>query len=312
MAAPQAAAQLPAGADWVYEPKWDGIRASVTTGPAPQVWSRHGKDLTDRVPGLVAAAAAVPQVAELDCELVAFLAGQVRFDAVTAHLRSPRAPGALIAVVFDLLSLDGEDLTGSAWAVRRARLAPLIPAWSDPTFQLIHTTEDLSEAQSWLTGEMPGVEGVVAKRRAAAYRVARGDWVKVRSRQPRLAVLVGFTGAPAAPRTLLVGLPDATGRVHVAGQTAQLPDEVRKQAGSALGMLRQERRSVAASRVGLAGGERVGYTAVEAVLVVEVEADTAFEAGRWRHPLRWSRWRPELSVGQVPTVGETEGGGERG
>src|SRR4051794_11378318 len=75
-----AAGSMPGGA-W-YEPKWDGFRGAIVIGSGgPRLWSRQGKDLTDRFPDIVAAASTqVPPGTVLDGELVIWNGNRLVFD----------------------------------------------------------------------------------------------------------------------------------------------------------------------------------------------------------------------------------------
>ncbi len=54
------------------------------------------------------------------------------------------------------------------------------------------------------------------------------------------------------------------------------------------------------------GGADVDYVPVEPVLVAEVVVDRAYDRGRWRHPVRHVRLRPDLDPSRLP--GWTPGG----
>ncbi|MGK5741399.1 hypothetical protein [Micromonospora sp. URMC 103] len=54
--------------------------------------------------------------------------------------------------------------------------------------------------------------------------------------------------------------------------------------------------------------EPLRYVQVEPTAVVEIDADVAFEHQRWRHQVRFTRTRPDMSIYDVPLVlGEEEG-----
>ena len=68
---PSAAVRPPQGDDWIHEPKWVGFRFQIIKdGSSVRLYSRHGADYTDRLPGMVEAFGKLPtQTAILDGEL---------------------------------------------------------------------------------------------------------------------------------------------------------------------------------------------------------------------------------------------------
>ncbi|WP_256220806.1 hypothetical protein [Streptomyces sp. CC53] len=107
---------------------------------------------------------------------------------------------------------------------------------------------------------------------------------------------------PGSSRTLLLGRYDTDGRLQYVGRTTTLA----RAAGTAVADL------LAAGRRGhpwtgwsfsaeWGSQEKLVVTLVEPELVVEVGVDVARDAsGRWRHPARWHRPRPDLSPADVP------------
>src|SRR4051794_34257664 len=118
------------GDDWLLERKFDGERCVARTeGDEVRLESRTGKDLTGTYPE-VRAALAGPRDRELllDGEVVAFDGDQTSFSRLQQRLGTTRpSPEQLAAFpvvycVFDVLEVDGEDLTGRPLGERRERL----------------------------------------------------------------------------------------------------------------------------------------------------------------------------------------------
>jgi ATP-dependent DNA ligase len=112
---PQLAAlvkQAPDGPDWLHEIKFDGYRmhARFDAGRV-QILTRRGNDWTDKYPAIAKAIAGLPaQNAYLDGELGGVLPdGRTAFNLI--QNASDRGQGSLVFFLFDLLFLDGEDLT---------------------------------------------------------------------------------------------------------------------------------------------------------------------------------------------------------
>ncbi|WP_237523007.1 hypothetical protein [Streptomyces sp. SID1328] len=111
------------------------------------------------------------------------------------------------------------------------------------------------------------------------------------------------TGSLAAPRTLLLGRFDDEGRLQYVGRTT-----LARKASAALADLLAAGRSGHpwtgwSFSAGWGSREQLDVTLVEPDLVVEVGVDVARDAsGRWRHPARWHRPRPDLSPTDVPRL----------
>lgn len=227
-------ADLPRGTDWCYEVKWDGVRALPdTTSGRLRIHARSGREITAAYPEL-ASLAALPR-AVLDGEIVVLAGGVPSFealaermhvrDAVRAQRLAARSPVTFVA--FDLLVLDGADLTRRPLDERRAALAALeVP----DRVQLSPTYPDLDPL--WDVTLEHGLEGVLAKRRSSTYQPGRRspDWVKAAHRGSRVAAVVGWRpeGAPEAGRAVVAGAgplgavllaaPDAEGRWRYLGK----------------------------------------------------------------------------------------------
>jgi bifunctional non-homologous end joining protein LigD len=114
--------QLPTRGDWAYEVKWDGFRAIVSTDTRFRVRSRRGWNMTDFVPEL----AALPAFATFDGELCAFGPdGSPDFPLICERMLMRHTGIRVTYMIFDLLSLDGHDLTRVAYSERRAQLEAL-------------------------------------------------------------------------------------------------------------------------------------------------------------------------------------------
>lgn len=113
------ARELPAGKQWVYEPKWDGFRCLVfRDGSEVTLQSRNGRELTRYFPELVAALAAnLPPAVVLDGEIVIAGPEGLDFDALLQRIHpagsrvrklADATPSSFVA--FDLLGLGPADL----------------------------------------------------------------------------------------------------------------------------------------------------------------------------------------------------------
>lgn len=210
---------VPTGAGWIHEVKWDGMRVLVeVSGGRVRLTSRNGNDVTAAFPEF--ATLDLPDLV-LDGEVVAFADGRPDFGVLatrlqrrgrTARLRAEVAPVTLIA--FDLLELEGRDLTREPLARRRELLEGL--GLGDHLVQVPPVHDDgelLLEAT-----RAQGLEGIVSKRLASRYAqgVRSPDWLKFAHR-PRTSWVVGGwrpeTGSASRLGAVLVGEPTERGLV---------------------------------------------------------------------------------------------------
>ena len=197
---------LPGGC--LYEPKWDGYRLVVVrTASSTRLWSKQGRDLTDRFPDIAAAALAqVPAGTVLDGEVVIW--HDDRLDFGLLQQRMSTTPGRMAGlaaahpasyVAFDLLAAGGSDLRGQRLARRRAELERLAARWAPP-LQLSPATSDPAEARQWFTDFRPaGVEGLVAKGAGTRYAPGRREWLKVKSWETTEVLAGGVIGPIERP-----------------------------------------------------------------------------------------------------------------
>jgi bifunctional non-homologous end joining protein LigD len=188
--------------NWAYEIKWDGMRAvGFVHDGALRLQSVNGLDATDRFPELSPLAEALrPHDAVLDGEIVTFDEhGRPSFGLLQPRMqaRNPAAArersGAqpVFYVLFDLLELDGRDLTAEPYEQRRATLLDLVapgPHWK--------------VSEGWVGGgpellevmRTQGMEGLIAKRLGSRYEVGRRsrNWLKLKVRRRQEFVVGGW------------------------------------------------------------------------------------------------------------------------
>lgn len=191
MAAVQVA-KLPEGPEWLYELKLDGYRALLMKdGPKAQVRSRNDKNLTRMYPSIVRSTLTLgADQAVLDGEIVALdPSGRPSFQALQHRGSNPGHQ--IVFYAFDVLHLDGKDLTGEPLTKRRSRLTRVLKpnATLRLSQELPGTATDVMKAV-----QAAGLEGVVAKRRNSAYQPGErsGDWVKLKLEKVQEFVIGGY------------------------------------------------------------------------------------------------------------------------
>ena len=179
---PVTAKTVPAGDDWLHEPKLDGYRLQVAKeGRMMRLYSRRGHDWSKRLAALTNALRAIPaHSAVLDAELC-FLGPDGAPDFFRLLKAAFRSQGGELAVyAFDLLHLNSQDLRPQPLIERRQHLERLLRRAKVPCLHLVDAFDDgekLLEA-----AEQHRLEGVVSKRRAAPYQSGpSGDWLKVKT-----------------------------------------------------------------------------------------------------------------------------------
>lgn len=285
---------VPRGGDWAHEVKWDGIRALVeVTGGAVRVWSRNENDISVAWPELQALGALEHDVV-LDGEIVALGDGVPSFGALAdrMHVRDVRKierlaranPVTLLA--FDVLRLDGEDLTGRPLRERRRLLESLgldVPSMA-AAVQVPATYDDgetLLEA-----AEAQGLEGIVSKKWSSAYHPGRRsrDWLKFPIRPTASYVVGGYrheTDSDHRLGAVLVGEPTADGLVF----RGKVGSGIAGRAGQRLGdLLRPLARESSPFAAALTRADTVGTVWVEPEVVVDVQYLAFTRDGRLRQP----------------------------
>jgi bifunctional non-homologous end joining protein LigD len=200
----------PPPGDWLYELKWDGYRAiGIKDAGNAILLSRNNKDLTEKFPAIAAALASLRcRDAVLDGEIVALDSeGRSSFQLLQDYqLNASRPP--LAWYVFDLLSLDGHDLTRLPLTERQKRLATLLKDAPEP----IRPSQPLKGRFHQLLAQVRkhGIEGLIGKLPGSKYEPGRrtGAWIKIKVLNEQEFVIGGFT-PPGGSRkyfgALLVG-----------------------------------------------------------------------------------------------------------
>ncbi|HRP77933.1 MAG TPA: DNA ligase D [Aquamicrobium sp.] len=206
----------PEGAGWVHEIKFDGYRLQARLdGGKVALLTRGGLDWTDRFGKAVPKAlAALPaSQALIDGELVVEASGGASdFSALQADLSAGRTD-RFAFYAFDLLHLDGQDLTGATLVERKAVLARLLNKAAPELRYSEHFEEN---------GEMVlrhacrlSLEGVVSKRANGKYRSGRGrDWIKSKCGHRQELVIGGYVPSSTSARaigSLVLGFHDKAG-----------------------------------------------------------------------------------------------------
>jgi bifunctional non-homologous end joining protein LigD len=218
-----AADQAPDGAEWLHEIKYDGYRllAQIRNGKA-RLSTRNGLDWTAKFPALAARFGELSvEAALIDGEIVHIEAnGTTNFGHLQDAIATERTE-ALVFYAFDLLHLDGWDLTGAALEDRKTTLASLVPPHADG--ELRYSDHQIGRGPDFFRHACGfALEGIVSKRRDSVYHAGRHDsWLKVKCANREEFVVIGFS-EPAGGRrglgALVLGYYDPQGELRYAGR----------------------------------------------------------------------------------------------
>ncbi|MEO7726624.1 MAG: DNA ligase D [Burkholderiales bacterium] len=280
----------PTGDDWIHELKYDGYRMlSRLDRGRVRIISRNGKDWTGKFPALAAAVKALTaRTAWLDGEVCAVDAqGRTDFQALQnalSGLSSEEGNTALVYFVFDLLHLDGHDLTGVTLVERKRLLQELIGDGS----AAIRFSPEVRGAGKEVFSQAcaKGLEGIVSKQAQSTYGAGQRarSWVKVKCSKRQEMVIGGFTdpqGSRAGFGALLLGV-YAGGELRYAGKVGTgFDDGTLEKMRRQLNKLEQKTAPFANPPRGF---EAKGAHWVAPKLVAEIEFTEWSTAGALRHP----------------------------
>lgn len=210
---------VPTGSRWLHEMKYDGYRLLVAVGGGKaRAYTRSGLDWSDKFDAIVQAAAKLDVgSALLDGEAVVLDGdGRSSFQALQGALKG--APATIDYYAFDLLELNGEDLTGLPLTDRKAKLREILPD-GDPRIR--YSEHIVGNGEKLLHNFCDaGLEGVISKLANAKYVGSRaGSWVKTKCIKRQEFVIVGWTPSDKSRsfRSLILGVHDK-GELRYAGK----------------------------------------------------------------------------------------------
>jgi ATP-dependent DNA ligase len=301
--------EIPHGALWQYEPKWDGFRClAFRDGDKIELQSKAGQPLGRYFPEIMEALRELKAAKfVLDGEIVILQNGHLSFDDLLQRIHpaasrikklSVETPSTFL--VFDELVDDrGHSLIGQTQAARRERLELFFKTFKgNAKVRLSPMTRELAEAQRWMKElASTGCDGVVAKALDQPYASGERAMRKIKSMRTADCVVGGFRYASKGGEigSLLLGVYNENGQLDHVGFSSSFATPERKQLKKILKSYMD-----GAGFDGKAPGgpsrwstERSGeWERLAPKLVCEVRYDH-FSGGRFRHGTKFLRWRPE-------------------
>lgn len=284
MEAATSTADAPSGKDWIHEIKLDGYRleARIDHGRV-KLLTRSALDWTAKFKTLAKAFSDFPvDQALIDGEVVVETdKGFSSFSELQSDLKEGRE-NRLVFYAFDLMHLDGYDLTRTPLIERKRALASIMPGDASGFIRLSEHFETDGETLKNHVCRL-GFEGIVSKRASAPYVSGRTrDWLKVKCSNRQELIVIGYTPSTTARRavgSLALGVFDGETLVYVgrvgSGFSAKASEDLWRQ----LEPLR--RPEPPASIPSDADTKRVRW--VEPLLVAEIEFREWTAGGHVRH-----------------------------
>jgi DNA ligase D-like protein (predicted ligase)/DNA ligase D-like protein (predicted polymerase)/DNA ligase D-like protein (predicted 3'-phosphoesterase) len=299
----RAANKPPASSDYLYEVKWDGIRALISLDEGEvKIRGRNGLDLTRQFPELRIPEQAFRATGGLfDGEIVCLEADGKPSFADVIHRMQQKAVGSIerakvkhpaVCYVFDCLYLDGRPIVNEPLARRREWLEDAIRKGS--AYRVSEAVED-GPAFFEAVKQM-GLEGIMAKQRGSAYVPGKRSeaWLKIKIKQTLECVIIGYTRGQGDRETTF-------GALHL----AQVGDNELKYVGKVgSGFNADSLKAVSAELEKLAVIKRpikekpleeARSVWVEPKLICEVQFATLTRDGVLREPV-FLRLRPDLNI----------------
>ncbi len=191
----------PTSDDYLYEIKWDGIRALIALDEGQiTIHTRNKMNITNRFPELLVAEKAFRATSGLfDAEIVCLDAAGKPVFKDTIHRMQQTTEGAIerarakfpaVCYVFDCLYLDGRPIINEPLVRRRAWMADAIKRES-----AYRVSEVVEEGQELFdAAKAMGLEGIMAKERNSTYHPGKrtSHWLKIKTRHTTECVIVGY------------------------------------------------------------------------------------------------------------------------
>jgi ATP-dependent DNA ligase len=313
---------IPAGENFIFEPKWDGFRALVfRDGADVVIQSRDLKPLQRYFPELIEPLKKdLPERCVLDGEVVIAHGGALQFEALLQRIHpaasrikmlSEQWPASYVA--FDMLALGDEDLRQKPQKERRAKLEASLGK-AQPPIYMTPATRDHALAEDWFNRfEGAGLDGVVAKDENLVYSPGKRTMIKIKHERTVDCAVAGFRWYKdmkgVAVGSLLLGLYDAEEQLQHIGVTSSFTLERRKELLKELEPLREnavkdhpwadwaaEQRDDGDRKPGMKSRwnakKDLSWEPLRVERVCEVSFDH-MQGRRFRHTSHFKRWRPD-------------------
>ncbi len=297
------AEKIPSGDDYVYEIKWDGIRALIALEDGQvRITSRNKNDITKQFPELLLADKAFRATNGLfDAEIVCLdKSGKPEFKKVIhrlmntgeTNIQKMSKSSPVYCYIFDCLYLDGRSLVNESLVKRKEWLKDAVK--KDTPYRVSEFVEDGKSLFN--AAREHALEGVMAKKKDSKYLPGRRSegWLKIKVRQTSECVILGYTPGKGNREATFGALQIAekiSGDLFYRGKVGTgFDDHLMKEIFSLLKKLKKVKKPI------LKGGKIVDEKITEWVepsLLVEVSFSQLTADQMYREPV-FVRLRPDL------------------
>lgn len=194
--------------DWIFEIKWDGYRgvAEVDHGKV-KLYSRNLLPFNDDYPTIVESLKQIKHTAILDGEIVGLDENGIPRFQLMQNMKGRKSPD-IHYCVYDIIHLDGHDLTSLPLIERKEILQSILPDLPNVRFS-DHVVEN--GKAFFEQARANKLEGIIAKEAQSPYRIGKRstEWLKVKTSMRQEAVIAGFTEPRGARKhfgALVLGL----------------------------------------------------------------------------------------------------------
>ncbi len=214
------------GDDWVFEVKWDGVRAIAYVNATLSIRSRNGNELAGQFPELSVLPGLAPGTV-LDGEIVVMYKGKPDIQSLFPRLQAKAGrslPGQktnlVTYIVFDILEKDGKPLTSLTFTDRRKILEQVVK--EGPHVVLSRPIDSRGE-EYYRAAVAQGLEGIMAKRKDSRYDpgLRSVNWLKIKAQKTCDCVIAGYTAGQGKRGTsfgaLLLGVYDTRNETESLG-----------------------------------------------------------------------------------------------
>ena len=204
---------------WVYEVKWDGYRALAFLNQGNvELRSRNDKSFNEKFYSIYNALSNWNISAVIDGEVVVINNRGLSDFGALQNWRS-EADGLLLYYVFDILWLDGKDLTQIPLAQRKEILKQVAP--KSDTIRVSEMFESTGTEFYDIAGRL-GLEGIMAKKAESLYYPGERtkEWLKVKINKRQEVIIGGYTQNENSDKlfsSLLVGVFEGK-KLHYTGK----------------------------------------------------------------------------------------------
>jgi bifunctional non-homologous end joining protein LigD len=269
--------------DWVFEIKWDGYRAIAEVGKKKvnRLYSRNGLTFDKAYPKVYEALGKIKKEMVIDGEIVVYdEQGKPSFQKLQNYRNADQH--TIQFIVFDILELEGKQLTNLTLLERKAILKKSLPKSS-----VIMYCEHVADQGKALWAELikMNLEGMIAKRKKSTYAIGKRskDWLKIKNIKSQEAIIVGYT-APKGARnyfgSLILGVMDRKKLVCIGNVGTGFTEAILK---DVYNKMRPLQRKTSPLDVPIKATPDMFW--VEPRLVCNIEFTEITEDGSVRHPV---------------------------